>query len=155
MVWLPPAIIDILIRCAQHHAPKGAIFLRLNQIFQNIFFNIVHYLRTYDLLAKLVNAAHSLVGAIFDSICITLDKEMRVRPKERDLEEVFPDGLVRCPFKLSDLNRFLRIGEEKKPSEPIKMPVLWLGYGGVVVWPYSNDQAPIPLVLCAQVLCAP
>jgi hypothetical protein len=79
---------------------------------------------TYNLLAKLVNAAHTLVGAIFDSICITLDREMRDKPQERDLEEVFPGGVVRAPFKLSDLARLHRSGEEQKPFEPIQMPVL-------------------------------
>lgn len=79
---------------------------------------------TYDLLAKLVNAAHTLVGAIFDSICITLDREMRIRPSERNLEEIFPGGVVRTPFKLSDLARLLRSGEEAKPFEGIEMPVL-------------------------------
>ena len=79
---------------------------------------------TYDLLAKLVNAAHTLVGAIFDSICITLDREMRDRPQDRDLQEVFPGGVVRAPFKLSDLARLLRSGEEQKTFEGIEMPVL-------------------------------
>lgn len=79
---------------------------------------------TYGLLAELVNAAHTLVGAMFDSICITLDREMRDRPQERDLEEVFPGGVVRMPFKLSDLARLLRSGEEAKPFEGIEMPTL-------------------------------
>lgn len=79
---------------------------------------------TYDLLAKLVNASHTLVGAFFDSICITLDKEMKNQPPEKDIEEVFPGGVVRAPFKLSDLGRLLRSGEERKPFEPIQMPVL-------------------------------
>lgn len=79
---------------------------------------------TYDLLAKLVNAAHTLVGAIFDSICITLDRKLRDRPSERDLEEIFPGGVVRTPFKLSDLARLLRSGEEAAPFEGIEMPVL-------------------------------
>ncbi len=79
---------------------------------------------TYDLLAKLVNAAHTLVGAIFDSICITLDREMKIQPPKKDIEEVFPGGVVRVPFKLSDLARLLRSGEEQKPFEGIEMPVL-------------------------------
>ena len=79
---------------------------------------------TYDMLAKLVNAAHTLVGAIFDSICITLDREMRDMPPEPDLEEVFPGGVVRVPFKLSDLVRLHRRKEEQKPFEGIEMPVL-------------------------------
>lgn len=79
---------------------------------------------TYDLLAKLVNAAHTLVGAIFDSICITLDREMKNQPLKKDIEEVFPGGVVRVPFKLSDLVRLLRSGEEQKPLEGIEMPVL-------------------------------
>lgn len=79
---------------------------------------------TYDLLAKLVNVAHTLVGAIFYSICITLDREMRDRPQDRDLQEVFPGGVVRAPFKLSDLARLLRSAEESKTFEGIEMPVL-------------------------------
>ena len=79
---------------------------------------------TYGLLSELVNAAHTLVGAMFDSICITLDREMRDRPQEQDLEEVFPGGVVRTPFKLSDLARLLRSGEEAKPFEGIEMPTL-------------------------------
>lgn len=79
---------------------------------------------SYDVLAKLVNASHTLVGAIFDSICITLDREMRNKPPERDLEEIFPGGRVQVPFKLSDLARLLRRNEEAKPSEGIDLPVL-------------------------------
>ncbi len=79
---------------------------------------------TYDMLAKLINVCHNLVGAIFDSVCITMDREYKNRPKERDLEEIFPGGVVRMPIKLSDLVRLLRSGEEKKEFEPIEMPVL-------------------------------
>ena len=71
-----------------------------------------------------MNAAHTLVGAIFDSICITLDREMKNQPLKKDIEEVFPGGVVRVPFKLSDLVRLLRSGEEQKPLEGIEMPVL-------------------------------
>lgn len=78
----------------------------------------------YEILADLVNACHTLVGAIFDSICITLDKEIKNRPPERDIREVFPNGVVRIPFRLSDLARLLRGKEEQKPFEPIQMPVL-------------------------------
>lgn len=79
---------------------------------------------TYDLLAELINATHELVRATFDSICITLDREMRNRPQERDIAEVFPGGVVHAPFKLSDLARLLRSGEENKPFEPIELPTL-------------------------------
>ena len=79
---------------------------------------------TYDLLAKLVDAAHTLVGAFFDSICTTLDREMKNQPLEKGIEEVFPGGIVKVPFKLSDLARLLRSGEEQKPFEGIEMPVL-------------------------------
>ena len=79
---------------------------------------------TYELLRELINASHTLVGAIFDSICITLDKEMKNRPRERDINEVFPGGVVSAPFMLSDLARLLRREEETKPFEGIKMPVL-------------------------------
>ena len=79
---------------------------------------------TYEILKDLVDACHTLVGAIFDSICITLDEEMKNQRPERPIEEVFPGGVVRIPFKLSDLARLLRSGEEQKPFEPIQMPVL-------------------------------
>lgn len=79
---------------------------------------------TYDMLAKLINICHNLVGAIFNSVCITLNREYNNRPKERDIKDVFPGGVVRMPFKLSDLNRLLRSGEEKKEFEPIEMPGL-------------------------------
>lgn len=79
---------------------------------------------SYDLLKELVNTSHTLVGAIFDSICITLEKELENRPPERDIYDVFPGGVVRVPFKLSDLARLLRCGEETIPFEGIEMPVL-------------------------------
>ena len=79
---------------------------------------------TYEILKNLVDACHTLVGAIFDSICITLSEEMKTRPPERPIEEVFPGSVVRAPFKLSDLARLLRSGEEPKPFEGIEMPVL-------------------------------
>lgn len=79
---------------------------------------------TYDMLAKLINVCHNLVEAIYDSVCITIDKESKNRPKERDIEEVFPGGIVSAPFKLSDLARLLRSGEEKKEFEPIELPGL-------------------------------
>ena len=79
---------------------------------------------TYDMLARLINVCHNLIRAIFDSVCITLSREYKNRPKERDIEEIFPGGIVRAPFKLSDLARLLRSGEEKKEFEPIEMPGL-------------------------------
>lgn len=79
---------------------------------------------TYDMLAKLVKVSHTLVGAFLDSICITQDGEMKNQPPEKDIEEVFPGGVVRAPFKLSDLARLLSSGEEPKPFEPIQMPLL-------------------------------
>ena len=79
---------------------------------------------TYEMLAKLINVSHTFVGAIFDSICITLHEESKKKPKERDLEEVFPGGVVRAPFKLSDLIRLLHREEEPQPFEPIALPVL-------------------------------
>lgn len=79
---------------------------------------------TYDLLKDLLNACYNLVGAVFDSVCITLSKEMKNRPQEKDINEVFPGGVVRAPFKLSDLMRLLRSGECQKEFEPIQLPVL-------------------------------
>lgn len=79
---------------------------------------------TYDLLSALINAAQTFVGAIFDSICITLGKELKNRPPERDIKEVFPDGVLIAPFKLSDLARLMGSEEEVKPLEGIALPVL-------------------------------
>lgn len=79
---------------------------------------------SYQVLADLINDCHTLVGAIFDSICITVDQELKTQPKERDLEEVFPGGVVRAPFKLSDLSRFLMQKSATNDFEPIEMPVL-------------------------------
>ena len=79
---------------------------------------------TYDLLAELINATHKLVGAIFDSICITHDREMQSRPPERDIAEIFPGGVVHAPFKLSDLVRLLKSGEQATQFEPIVLPEL-------------------------------
>ena len=79
---------------------------------------------TYDLLKNLMNACYNLVGAIFDSVCITLDKELKNKPKEKDINEIFPGGIVRLPFKLSDLTRLLRSSGSQKEFEPIQLPVL-------------------------------
>ena len=82
------------------------------------------FIVTYQLLADLINECHTLVGAIFDSLCITLDREMKAKPEEPDLEEVFPGGIVRMPFKLSDLERLLQSNAPTTEFEPIRMPVL-------------------------------
>lgn len=79
---------------------------------------------TYDLLKDLLNACYNLVGAVFDSVCITLSKELKNKPKEKDINEVFPGGVVRTPFKLSDLMRLLRSDVNQKEFEPIQMPLL-------------------------------
>lgn len=79
---------------------------------------------TFDLLGGLINACHNLVEAIFDSVYIALSEELKNKPKERDIKEIFPGGVVRAPFKLSDLSRLLRSNEEKKEFEPIQLPVL-------------------------------
>ncbi len=79
---------------------------------------------TYDLLDGLINTCHMLVGAIFDSVYITLAEELKNKPKERDIEEIFPGGVVRRPFKLSDLSRLLRSKEAQKEFEPIQLPLL-------------------------------
>ena len=79
---------------------------------------------TYQLLANLVNECHTIVGAIFDSVCITLDRELKSNPPEKDINEVFPEGVVHTPFKLSDLKRLLTKGALATPFEPIELPVL-------------------------------
>lgn len=79
---------------------------------------------SYRLLSELINATHTLVGAIFDSICLTLDREMKNSPAEKDIDDIFPGGVVKAPFKLSDLIRLLRSAEKSKAFDPIKMPML-------------------------------
>lgn len=79
---------------------------------------------TYSLLNDLIHTCHNLVGAVYDSVCITLSEELKNKPKERDIEEIFPGGKVRLPFKLSDLSRLLSSNEVKMGFEPIQMPVL-------------------------------
>lgn len=81
---------------------------------------------SYALLSELIQMAHSLVGAIFDSVYITLAEEVKNKPPEKDIEEVFPGGVVRTPFKQSDLARLLRSKEKKKEFDPIELPVLGL-----------------------------
>ena len=79
---------------------------------------------TYQLLADLVNECHTIVGAIFDSVCITLDRELKSKPPEKDINEVFPGGVVHTPFKLSDLKLFLMNDAPTTPFEPIELPTL-------------------------------
>lgn len=79
---------------------------------------------TYDSLDGLINTCHNLVGAIFDSVFITRVEELKNKPKERDIEDIFPGGVVRTPFKLNDLSRLLRSNETKKEFEPIQLPML-------------------------------
>ena len=79
---------------------------------------------TYDNLSDLINTSHTLVGAIYDSICLTLLKEQSDKKIEKDIEEVFPGGIVRAPYRLSDLARLLGWNSPVLSSEPIHMPTL-------------------------------
>lgn len=79
---------------------------------------------TYDLLKNLMNACYNLVGAVFDSVCITLNEELKNKPQKKDFNEVSPGGVVRKPFKLSDLTRLLRSDERPNEFEPIQLPML-------------------------------
>lgn len=79
---------------------------------------------TYELLAELTCVIHQFVRAVFDSILITLDRERQDRPKEPDIEEIFPGGIVRSPFKMSDLARLLLSGVDSKSFEEIELPML-------------------------------
>jgi hypothetical protein len=79
---------------------------------------------TYQLLAKLINECHNLVGAISDSVIALVARELKNKPEERDIEEVFPGGIVRTSFKMSDLSRLLMEDKYKVTVEPIQMPVL-------------------------------
>jgi hypothetical protein len=79
---------------------------------------------TYSMLVGLINTTHTIVGAIFDSICITLTDELKNKPKEPDIEEIYPGGVVTAPFKISDLYRLLNSNASKSEFEPIKMPIL-------------------------------
>ncbi len=79
---------------------------------------------SYQLLADLVTECHTIVGAIFNSVCITLNRELKSKPQQQDINEAFPDRIVRAPFKLSDLRRFLMERAPRVPFEPIELPVL-------------------------------
>lgn len=86
--------------------------------------NDEEYVVTYNILAELVNDCHSLAGAIFDSILYTLEEKVSKLPPEKDIKEVFLNGVIHAPFKLSDLARFFSQKMEQKAFEPIQMPLL-------------------------------
>lgn len=79
---------------------------------------------TYKLLTDVINECHDLVGAIFDTLCLTISEEMKNKSKESDIEGIFPGGIVKPPYKLSDIARLLRSGESKTEFEPIELPNL-------------------------------
>lgn len=79
---------------------------------------------TYDLLKDMMSACYNVVGTVFDSVCLALSEELKNKPKEKDIYDVFPSGFVRTPFKLSDLMRLLRSRECQKEFEPIQLPLL-------------------------------
>ena len=79
---------------------------------------------SFEQLRELVNECHNFVGAVYDSLWYTKAKELKDKPKEKDLEEVFPGGVVRAPYKLSDLERLLMSGSPNLPPEPNQLPTL-------------------------------
>lgn len=79
---------------------------------------------TYEMLSDLIISCHEIVGAIYDSICLTNKKEALLRPKPLPLDEVFPNGIVRMPFKLSDLSRLLNSNNPDNNITYIDMPCL-------------------------------
>lgn len=85
--------------------------------------NDVEVLINYDKLSELLNDTYTMVGAIYDSLWYALDKEARYLPAKRSIDRVFPDGIVKAPFKLSDLIRLVVNDYELSP-EPISMPTL-------------------------------
>lgn len=79
---------------------------------------------SYSLLADLINRCNSLVGTVFDSVVNLVVRELKNKQKEKDIEEIFPDGIVRIPFKASDLSRLFNGDKYRVPIEPLQLPVL-------------------------------
>lgn len=79
---------------------------------------------TFDSLKELINDCNSFVGAVRDSLYLTLKIENETKPKLPDIEDVFPGGIVRAPFKLTDLSRLLLGGVVKTKINPFDMPSL-------------------------------
>lgn len=84
--------------------------------------NEVHV--TFDSLKELINDSNVLVSAVRDSLYCTLKEENKTKPKQPDIEQVFPGGVVRAPFKLNDLERLLRGDTVQADTNPFEMPSL-------------------------------
>lgn len=79
---------------------------------------------TFDSLKDLVNQSNALVAAVRDSLYVTLKEENKAKPDPPDITEVFPGGVVRTPFKLSDLWRLLHGDAVHSEINPYEMPSL-------------------------------
>lgn len=79
---------------------------------------------TIDSLKELINHSNVLVGAVRDSLYYSLKEENKTKPALPGIEQVFPGGVVRAPFKLSDLSRLLRGDTVQAEINPFEMPAL-------------------------------
>lgn len=79
---------------------------------------------TFDSLKELINHSNALVGAVRNSLFSTLKEENKNKPEPPSIDEVFPDGVVKAPFKLSDLWRLLRGDTVQTDINPFDMPAL-------------------------------
>ncbi len=75
-------------------------------------------------LKDLVSQCNALVAAVRDSLYFTLKEENKAKPAPPDIEDVFPGGVVRTPFKLSDLGRLLRGDAVRLEINSYEMPAL-------------------------------
>ncbi len=83
----------------------------------------VEVLINRDKLSELLNDTYTMVGAIYDSLWYALDSEARCLLSNHSIDQIFPDGIVKAPFILSDLIRLVGNDYELSP-EPISMPTL-------------------------------
>lgn len=79
---------------------------------------------TFNSLKELIDHSNALVGAVRDSLFYTRKEENKEKPESPNIEEVFPGGVVRTPFKLSDLVRLLRGDAVQTEINPFDMPAL-------------------------------
>lgn len=79
---------------------------------------------TFASLKDLVSQCNALVAAVRDSLYFTLKEENKNKPEPPSIDEVFPDGVVKAPFKLSDLWRLLRGDTVQTDINPFDMPAL-------------------------------
>lgn len=79
---------------------------------------------TLESLKDLVNQSNAVVAAVRDSLYFTLKKEKMNKPEPPNIEDVFPGGVVRTPFKLSDLWRLLQGDVVRSEIDPYELPIL-------------------------------